>query len=253
VPKLSRTQQTLSPMSCSDPTQALFKFEIMTDAYPTDTSWTLTDVNSNDIIISVDAGTYSKKNSFYEKSYCIDSTACYQFTISDSYGDGICCSSGNGYYNILYEEMLLQEGGDFGYSQTSALFGNECPSSLPSESLVPTLSSAPSNTPSLSVQPSSNPTLSSKLSDEPSWSPTTSVEPSNTSSSSLKPSSKLTLSLPWSTVISSVDLSLSSTTIVTPVSASLIWNMIFLFFASSQYYYIISNITSYLFSHIFFE
>ena len=58
---------------------------------------------------------------------------------------------------------------------------------------------------------------------------------------------------PWSTVISSVDPSLSSTTIVTPVSASLILNRIFLFFASSQYYYIISNIISYFYSHIFFE
>jgi hypothetical protein len=34
---------------------------------------------------------------------------------------------------------------------------------------------------------------------------------------------------PWSTVISSVDPSLSSSTIVTPVSASLIWNMTFYF------------------------
>jgi hypothetical protein len=59
---------------------------------------------------------------------------------------------------------------------------------------------------------------------------------------------------PWSTAISSsVDPPLGSTTIVTPVSASLIWNTIFLLFASSQYYHIISNIIFYLFSHICFE
>jgi hypothetical protein len=56
-----------------------------------------------------------------------------------------------------------------------------------------------------------------------------------------------------STDETTVDSSLSSTTIVTPVSASLVWNMIFLFVASCQYHNIISNLISYLFSHIFFD
>jgi hypothetical protein len=153
----------------------------MTDNYPEETSWTLTNVNSNDVTISIDAGTYSNKNSLYEEIYCIEATQCYEFTISDSYGDGICCSEGNGYFKILYEEELLLEGGDFGGSQSSALFGNGCPTESPTVSSAPssTVSSIPSSTPSLSVQPSSNPTLSLKPSDEPSWSPTTSSIPTS--------------------------------------------------------------------------
>jgi hypothetical protein len=188
----------------------------MTDNYPLQTSWTLTNVNSNEVTISIDAGTYRSNATLYEESYCIEATQCYQFTIYDSNGDGICCSEGNGYYKISYEDELLREGGDFGSSEISALFGNGCPTESPSLSSAPSSTpiSTPSSTPSLSVQPSSNPSLSLKPSDEP---------------------------------------SLSSSTIVTPVSASLIWNMIFLFFASSQYYYIISNIISYFFSYIFFK
>jgi hypothetical protein len=141
----------------------------MTDNYPTDTSWTLTNVNSNDVIISIDAGTYSNANSLYEESYCIEVNQCYEFTIFDSYGDGICCFEGDGYYKVLYNNQLLLKGGDFGGSQSSALFGNGCPTESP----------VPSLTPSLTVEPSSNPTLSLKPSDEPSWSPTTSSIPTS--------------------------------------------------------------------------
>jgi hypothetical protein len=98
----------------------------MTDKYPKETSWMLSNVNTNDVVISVPRYTYSTNFTLYEESYNIGDNQCYQFTISDSFGDGICCSFGDGYYKILYNDQLLLEGGNFGNFETST-FGNGCP------------------------------------------------------------------------------------------------------------------------------
>ncbi len=42
----------------------------------------------------------------------------YQFTIFDSAGDGICCSYGNGYYNLTFDGMLSAQGGKFKSEET---------------------------------------------------------------------------------------------------------------------------------------
>ena len=59
-------------------------------------------------------------------NYCADCTiddpeACitcpgiqYQFTIFDSYGDGICCDWGNGSYSVSLDGEVVASGGDFG-------------------------------------------------------------------------------------------------------------------------------------------
>jgi hypothetical protein len=204
LPSSSAKPSNTPSSKCSGQTQALFQFELMTDNYPLETSWTLTNVNLNDITISIDEGTYSNANSLYEEIYCIEANQCYEFTIFDSYGDGICCSVGNGYYKISKEKELLVEGGDFGGIQISTLFGNGCPTESPT--LSP--SSVPSSTPSLTVEP----TVSSVPSSTPSLTvePTVSSLPSSILSLSVQPSSKPTLSLkpsvetPWSPTISSI-------------------------------------------------
>ena len=50
----------------------------------------------------------------------------YQFTIYDSYGDGICCLVGEGSYSLYVDDELIGSGGDFGYSE-SHLFGKLWP------------------------------------------------------------------------------------------------------------------------------
>lgn len=43
----------------------------------------------------------------------------YRFTITDSFGDGLCCSEGNGKYDIKYGDvMIVTNGGDFNSSET---------------------------------------------------------------------------------------------------------------------------------------
>lgn len=92
-----------------------YRIELMTDNYPSETSWSLTD--ENDEIIA-NNGTLSQ-STLYLQNLCLP-TGCYTFSISDSYGDGICGSYGDGYYNIfdVETETLLSTGCSFNYGTT---------------------------------------------------------------------------------------------------------------------------------------
>jgi len=57
----------------------------------------------------------------------VDGTGCYAFYIYDSYGDGICCSNGNGYFRVYYDDVLIKSGGNFGAMDVAAGMGTGCP------------------------------------------------------------------------------------------------------------------------------
>ncbi len=92
---------------------------ITLDNYPEETSWTLT----TDAGVSVDAGgTYGNQpdGSTIVFDFCL-TDGCYDLTINDSYGDGICCSYGSGSYTITDGNgNVLGSGGSFGSSETSS-------------------------------------------------------------------------------------------------------------------------------------
>lgn len=91
---------------------------IVLDDYPAETTWQLTDANGNTVASggpygSLPAGTTVTEN------FCL-TTACYDYTISDSYGDGICCAYGNGSYELVDNNgNVLASGGSFGSSETT--------------------------------------------------------------------------------------------------------------------------------------
>ena len=42
----------------------------------------------------------------------------YQFMIYDNGGDGICCSYGEGGYNVISSDRIIAQGGEFEYNET---------------------------------------------------------------------------------------------------------------------------------------
>ena len=103
---------------------------IQTDDFPLETSWQLVDqngtgyTNANPLTISL---------ATYTWAICVPTSNCYQFTISDTYGDGICCLYGNGSYNVTYAGVTVANGGSFGSSETTFNIGtcSSPPSSCP--------------------------------------------------------------------------------------------------------------------------
>lgn len=85
---------------------------IQLDNYPEETSWKLLDSDDN---IIADGGTYANQadGSTVIEKICVES-GCYVFVIEDAYGDGICCSYGNGSYSLVHSNgSILASGGSF--------------------------------------------------------------------------------------------------------------------------------------------
>nr|WP_321246631.1 M43 family zinc metalloprotease [uncultured Psychroserpens sp.] len=81
------------------------------DNYPEETAWTLKNASGT----TVASGTYSTANadgSTVTETLCIPD-GCYDFVITDVYGDGICCSYGNGSYTVTNSSGTLASGGSF--------------------------------------------------------------------------------------------------------------------------------------------
>ena len=83
------------------------------DNYPAETSWNIKD-SSGSIVFS--GGNYGSQanGSTIIISNCID-TGCFTFNMKDSYGDGMCCSYGNGSYSLTEDSTgnVLASGASF--------------------------------------------------------------------------------------------------------------------------------------------
>ena len=92
--------------------------EIVPDSYPAEISWEVTT-----------AGTVVASGTFEGDSICVDTTLCTTFTIHDTYGDGICCGYGTGYYNIMLNGNIVATGGEYDYSESTSFYcpvGSSC-------------------------------------------------------------------------------------------------------------------------------
>ena len=89
------------------------------DDYPEETTWTLLD--GNDIAV-FSGGPYQNEGGLVSETWCLDPEDCYIFNIQDAYGDGICCSEGNGNYEIITDMgiILASSDGTFGSEEDLA-------------------------------------------------------------------------------------------------------------------------------------
>lgn len=94
--------------------QERVRVEIIHDQYPAETSWTLKNGSTGATIAS--GNNTTNRNG---TTVCVPANTCLVFRIADSYGDGICCSYGNGEYRVYFGETLVKQGGNFSsYEET---------------------------------------------------------------------------------------------------------------------------------------
>jgi len=124
-------------------TNAPLSIEVMTDKYPAETSWNIRNTIDNTVVLK--GGAYSDPLTLHNETHCLLSTGCLEFSIFDSFGDGVCCEDyqGNGYYKVFYDNYLIKEGGVFKHRETSVKFGGNC--MLDPSSFKPSTSSSESN------------------------------------------------------------------------------------------------------------
>jgi len=91
--------------------------EILTDNYPGETSWDLVHIDGDSIVASIFTGELVDQATLYTWDLNIPSGG-YIFTIYDSFGDGICCGWGEGYYRIVLNGTEIATGGEFEASES---------------------------------------------------------------------------------------------------------------------------------------
>jgi len=102
-----------------------FSLELLTDDYGFETSWTLTNLETNEVVLD-GGGTSYASNTLYQISTCLYDD-CYRFTIVDSWGDGICCSNGGeGGYSVSVNGQEIGSGGDFGSTESVEFCSLQC-------------------------------------------------------------------------------------------------------------------------------
>lgn len=87
-------------------------FELLTDNFGEDISWEIT---TEDGTVVANGGPYESSQEYTESFELTN--GCYQFTLTDSYGDGICCEHGIGGYTLMAGDEVIVTGGDFGRLQ----------------------------------------------------------------------------------------------------------------------------------------
>ena len=86
--------------------------DVYLDDYAYETDWTLEDENGS---VLLSGGSYTSSDDFTLKTATHSNAyGSYTFTITDSYGDGICCSYGNGYYEIKVDGATVYGGNGSG-------------------------------------------------------------------------------------------------------------------------------------------
>ncbi len=95
------------------PEQSL-TLNILTDDYPTETSWIIQDLGTLEIIAEGNGGI--ERLALLSSTICVED-GCYNFTIFDSAGDGLCCGFGEGEFLLIDGEgNILAQGAEFGSS-----------------------------------------------------------------------------------------------------------------------------------------
>jgi hypothetical protein len=105
--------------------------DITFDNYSEETSW---EIIQNGNILASSNGFYPAGGNSISESVCL-APGCYDFVISDDYGDGICCAYGNGSYAVSNASgTSLAAGGNFTDTEST----NFCVSGVGVESFLET-------------------------------------------------------------------------------------------------------------------
>jgi hypothetical protein len=110
---------------CGGCPESMLEIEILTDRYPSETEWTVTDQNTGAVLCS--GGPYPKDFRQYFDYCCIPSDACVDFTITDLAGDGQWPPRGYAVRMDGVELCSTIDSGWAGFAQSCNNIGQGCP------------------------------------------------------------------------------------------------------------------------------
>ena len=119
---ITKTYEKYIKVGGKNVSSSQIKLTLETDNWPAETSWIFTNLNTGAEITSPEYTEGTDDSSIFTHTFNTESDGCYSFEIKDSYGDGICCSSGDGSYTLESQDgTIIASGGDFGTGETTYL------------------------------------------------------------------------------------------------------------------------------------
>ena len=120
-------------------------FKVKGDQYASETTWKL--FNSSNAVVE-QGGPYTNGTTQTEHVYdwTLDDMECYRLEVYDAYGDGMCCSYGQGYFKLEWNGIVVLQGGQFGASTTKNFLTNNAVASVGSNELERSLNVYPNPT-----------------------------------------------------------------------------------------------------------
>jgi len=124
--------QCISTPNCASCGKSKVDVEITIDNYGEETAYNIKD-SSGQEVMKGSGWPSNSVNSFWK---CLSSGG-YSFTITDGYGDGLCCSYGNGGYSVKVNDEEVASGGQFSSEETKSFnVGTTAPVSPPTPAPV---------------------------------------------------------------------------------------------------------------------
>lgn len=97
------------------PGQSKIKVVLQTDNFPGEIHWNVYDANN---VVVMSSQVNMSANTLYMDSICVPDNTCYRYTITDDFGDGICCTGGMGYSRIYYNGNHISSDSTYGTSRS---------------------------------------------------------------------------------------------------------------------------------------
>lgn len=113
-PCMSSNPSVAPPPACVD-----LIVSVTTDRFPTENNWEIVDLVTNQVVGSRSFGSGDSEVTLSD-TFCVDPTHCYEATIFDSFGDGICCTFGQGNWSVSFDGTTTTSptAGSFSNSET---------------------------------------------------------------------------------------------------------------------------------------
>eukprot|EP00532_Pseudo-nitzschia_australis_P002042 CAMPEP_0168182138 /NCGR_PEP_ID=MMETSP0139_2-20121125/11688_1 /TAXON_ID=44445 /ORGANISM="Pseudo-nitzschia australis, Strain 10249 10 AB" /LENGTH=626 /DNA_ID=CAMNT_0008102957 /DNA_START=213 /DNA_END=2093 /DNA_ORIENTATION=+ len=138
-------------VSCNPRKQQRLVIQVVTDANPTETSWTLTkqeQANGGGPVVVRSVGDYDQQFFVYEETMCLDKGRSYSFDIRDSHGDGLgdkIVSAGGlrmtqqgGFYSLRLDGFEIHRRSDMGTVEIQTEPDPDTPAPTPAPTPRPT-------------------------------------------------------------------------------------------------------------------
>jgi len=92
---------------------------IKTDNNPQETTWNIKDIQGNTL---ASGGPYTEPKHIYSIPVDLAWGTCYEFSIFDAAGNGLCCDNGVGFFKVFNGNVTVSQGNAFGNSIVSQFY-----------------------------------------------------------------------------------------------------------------------------------